>query len=126
MNLTIHPVTPERTASSWVRRKAEEERVVGYARRRQRREVPCLGVVRLRGGGIGFPLYSLGRERLLGHLDQRGERLVVRDGELSQHSAVDLDTGRLQSLDEPVVRHTVRPGPSVDALNPEPPERALA
>ena len=59
------------------------------------------------------------------HLDERGERGGLADGELGEDLAVDLDTGDLQALDEPVVGHPVRAGRGVDAGDPQLPEVAL-
>src|SRR5450755_3187518 len=65
-------------------------------------------------------------QRLPGHLDERGERGRVGDSHVGEHPAVHLDASDLQSLDEPVVGHAVGAGRGVDALDPQPPERALA
>ena len=62
----------------------------------------------------------------LRHLDQRGERLRIGDGQLGQHAAVHFDLGQLEALDEPVVSHALGPDRGVDPLDPQPPERALA
>src|ERR1700761_3032655 len=69
---------------------------------------------------------SLGRQVRPGHLDQRGERGLVGHGQLGQHAPVHFDLGRLQALDEAVVGDAVGPGGRVDALDPQPPEGALA
>ena len=61
-----------------------------------------------------------------GDLDQRPEGLRVGDGEVGEHLAVDLDTGRVQAVDEPAVAHALHAGRSVDALDPQRPEVALA
>src|ERR1700761_3637225 len=68
----------------------------------------------------------LSRQVRPGHFDQRGERSLVGHGQLGQHAPVDLDLGRLQALDEAVVGDAVGPGGRVDALDPQPPEGALA
>ena len=66
------------------------------------------------------------RQRLLGDLHKSGESLRVGDGKLGEHPPVDLDPCGVKPLHEPVVCHAVRPGRSVDALNPQSPESALA
>src|SRR5665811_2559249 len=59
-------------------------------------------------------------------LDQGGEGCGVVDGELGQHASVDLDLGRLQTLDEAVVGHAIGAGAGVDPLDPEATEVTLA
>src|SRR5690625_7228243 len=56
---------------------------------------------------------------VLRDLDQTGERRGVVDGELGEHAAIDLDAGRVQTLDEAVVGHAVGAGGSVDPLEAE-------
>src|SRR5699024_1931967 len=63
---------------------------------------------------------------VLRDLDQTGERRGVVDGELGEHAAIDLDAGQVQTLDEAVVGHAVGAGGSVDPLDPELTEVALA
>src|SRR5580692_1839088 len=75
-------------------------------------------------GGLGVRLVA--GQRLPCHLDQCGERGRVGDRELGEHPPVDVHGRDLQPLDEPVVGHAVGPGRGVDALDPQPPERALA
>ena len=65
-------------------------------------------------------------EGVLRDLDQSGEGRGVVDGELCEHATVDLDAGQAQTLDEAVVGHAVGAGRSVDALDPELTEVALA
>src|SRR5450755_57852 len=76
--------------------------------------------------GSGTRCAGVFRQRLLCHLDQRGERGSVRHGQFSQHATVDFDTGRLEALDKTVVGDAVAAGRGVDALDPQPPEGALA
>src|SRR4051812_11970218 len=52
-------------------------------------------------------------------VDDRRERGRVVDGELGEVLAVDLDTGGLEALDEPVVGHAVGASSRVDALDPQ-------
>src|SRR5699024_12676112 len=63
---------------------------------------------------------------VLRDLDQTGERRGVVDGELGEHAAIDLDAGQVQTLDEAGVGHAAGPGGSVDPLDPELTEVALA
>src|SRR6266851_9756663 len=77
-----------------------------------------------RGTGRGLVRARL-REGTLGDLHQSRERGRVRDGEFGEHPAVNLNTRGLEALDEPVVGHAVGPGRCIDALDPQPPERAL-
>src|SRR5699024_2951308 len=65
-------------------------------------------------------------EGVLGDLDQGGESRRVVDGELGEHAAVHLDTREAEALDEAVVGQAVGAGGSVDALDPELTEVALA
>src|ERR1700729_288867 len=74
----------------------------------------------------GFLVVDVRRQRLPGHVHQRGERRRVGYGHLGQHPPVDVHARDLQALDEPVVGHAVRPRRGVDALDPQPPEHALA
>src|SRR3954447_6938601 len=74
---------------------------------------------------------GLGRAAGLGHrgpgdLDERGERRRVRHGQVGEDLAVDLDAGRLEPLDEPVVGHAVLTRGGVDPGDPQLPEVALA
>src|SRR5579875_678234 len=79
------------------------------------------------GRGLGLAgLAGVLGQRLSGHLDQRGERGRVGHGEVGQHPPVNLHTRGLQTLDEPVVRNAVAACRGVDALDPQPPEGALA
>src|SRR5690349_10080472 len=66
------------------------------------------------------------RQRVLRHLDQPGERSGVGHRKLGEHAPVHVNPGGLQALDEPVVGNAVRAGGSVDALDPQPAEGALA
>src|SRR5215831_16080416 len=78
-------------------------------------------------GGSSCGLGAGGRRQgVLRHVDQCRERLRVGYRELGEHAAVYLDPGCLEALDESVVGHPVRPRGGVDALDPQPPERALA
>src|SRR5579872_238735 len=74
----------------------------------------------------GFRLVDVRRQRLPGHVNQRGERGRLGYGQLGKHPAVDVHARDLQALDEPVVGHAVRPCRGVDALDPQPAECALA
>src|SRR5712691_8169558 len=65
-------------------------------------------------------------QRLPCHVHQSGEGRRVGDGKLGEHPPVHLDTRDLEALDEPVVGHAVGTGRGIDALDPQPPERALA
>src|SRR4029077_18613176 len=76
----------------------------------------CLAV----GRGVG------GRQRVLRHIDQRREGGRVRHRELGEHAAVHLDISDFETLNEPVVGDAVRARGGVDALDPQPPEGALA
>src|SRR5882724_3401515 len=78
------------------------------------------------GGRSGSGGAQVSREGLASHLDQGGEGRGVGDGQLSEHPPVDLDTGDLEALDEPVVGHALGAGRGIDPLDPQPPERALA
>src|SRR2546423_2507360 len=78
------------------------------------------------GSGRGLGRVDVGRQGLLGHLDQGAERLGVVDGQLGQDLAVDLDASQVQALDEAVVGHALGAGRGVDALDPQPAEVALA
>src|SRR5215468_9315319 len=78
------------------------------------------------GGGAGGLGAGGRRQGVLRHLDQCREGLRVGHRELGEHAAVYLDAGCLEALDESVVGHPVRPRRGVDALDPQPPERALA
>jgi hypothetical protein len=75
------------------------------------------------GGGLGAVVVG---DRLLGHGDDAGERLLVGDGEVGEDLAVDLDPGQLQTLDQPVVGEPVRAGRRVDPGDPQLAEVALA
>src|SRR6266702_1600402 len=77
-----------------------------------------------KGSGSGFG--DRFRQRVLGHLDQTGERGRVGHRELGEHAPVHVHASGLQALDEPVVGDAVRARGSVDALDPQPAERALA
>src|SRR5262245_10785702 len=68
----------------------------------------------------------VGGKGLPGHSDKRREGRRICDSELGEHPAVHLDARGLQSLDEPVVGDALGASSRVDALDPEPPERALA
>src|SRR5690348_4971174 len=72
--------------------------------------------------GVGDRL----RQRVLRHLDQAGERGRVGHRKLGEHAPVHVNPGGLQALDEPVVGDAVRARGGVDALDPQPAERALA
>src|SRR5438874_1135543 len=50
---------------------------------------------------------------LLGNLDESGERGGVGDGQFGEDLAVDLDTGGLEALDEPVVGDAALAGTAV-------------
>src|SRR5687767_5886469 len=66
------------------------------------------------------------RDRRTGDLDERRERRGVRDRDVGEDLAVDLDAGGLEPLDEAVVGHAVLTSGGVDAGDPELPEVALA
>src|SRR4051812_32592538 len=78
------------------------------------------------GSGGGRRRVDVGGERVLGDLDENGERRRVVDREVRQDAAVDLDTRELEALDESVVGQTLLAGRSVDALDPQLAEVALA
>src|SRR6478735_1226075 len=86
-------------------------------------------VGRRRSGGVAGDLrlgcVDSGRDVGAGELHERGEGRGVVDGEVREDLAVDLDTGGLEALHEPVVRHAVGAGRSVDALDPEATEVTL-
>src|SRR5579875_1768341 len=84
---------------------------------------PSSGGTRPPGPGLRVLRAGKGLPR---HLDQRGERRGVADGQLREHPPVHIHAGGLQALDKPVVRHAVHAGCGVDALDPQPPEGALA
>src|SRR5580693_6668153 len=77
------------------------------------------------GRGRARRLAELG-QRLPGHVHERGERRRVGDGQVSEHPPVHVNARDLESLDKPVVGHAVGAGRGIDALDPQPPERALA
>src|SRR5262245_20921225 len=62
----------------------------------------------------------------LRQLRERAERLGIRDRQLRQDLAVDLDARSLESRDQPAVREPVQAGRRVDAGDPEHAELALA
>src|SRR6478735_9109567 len=86
-------------------------------------------VGRRRSGGVAGDLrlgcVDSGRDVGAGELHECGEGRRVVDGEVREDLAVDLDTGGLESLHEPVVGHAVGAGRGVDALDPETTEVAL-
>src|SRR5690606_27491339 len=57
---------------------------------------------------------------------QSGESLRLMDGHVGQHLAVDLDAGLVQAVDEAAVGQAVLTHRSVDALDPQGAEVALA
>src|SRR5688500_16736865 len=65
-------------------------------------------------------------QRLLGRLDERGEGRGLVHRELGEHATVDLHTREAEALDEAVVRDAVLAARSVDALDPQAAEVALA
>ena len=65
-------------------------------------------------------------QSLLRRLDQRREGRCVVDREVGEHTTVDSDTRKTEALDEAVVRDAVLACSSVDALDPETTEVALA
>src|SRR6478752_6983943 len=89
----------------------------------------CWSDVGRRSGGVAGDLrlgcVDSGRDVGAGELHERGEGRGVVDGEVREDLAVDLDTGGLEALHEPVVRHAVGAGRSVDALDPEATEVTL-
>src|SRR6185312_9616080 len=71
--------------------------------------------VGLRSGGRTLP----------GYLHESAEPLGVRDGDLGQHLAVDLDLGLAQAVDQFRVAHALLARSSVDARDPETTESPL-
>src|SRR4029453_2178059 len=69
---------------------------------------------------------GLGRERVLGGLDELAERGRIVHGHVGEDLAVDLDPGLAQTVDEPRVRQTVLPRPGPDPRDPQAPELRLA
>src|SRR5215203_6913179 len=70
---------------------------------------------------------AIGRRRVVArHFDQRSEGSRIRDREVSQDLAIDIDTGGLQAGDETVVRHSLSSSRGVDPLDPELSEFAFA
>ena len=65
-------------------------------------------------------------EGLAGHLHKGLEALGLVDGQLGEHAAVDLHAGQAKTLDEAVVGQALGAGGSVDALDPQATEVALA
>src|SRR4029453_18758108 len=65
-------------------------------------------------------------QALAGAGDQARERARGGDRDVGQDLAVDLDAGRGQAGDEPVVGHALGPGGGVDPGDPQGPEVALA
>src|SRR5690606_7159761 len=59
-------------------------------------------------------------------LDQRGERLRIRDRQLRQVLAVDLDPGLVEAVDQLAVGQAVLARGRVDARDPQAAEGALA
>src|SRR5690606_22378550 len=78
------------------------------------------------GSGSGLGGVDVGREGLLGDLDQGVERVRVRHRKVSEDAAVNLDTSGVEPLDETVVGHSLGADRSVDALDPQPAEVSLA
>src|SRR4051812_2254046 len=66
------------------------------------------------------------RYGVAGDLDEGAEGCGLRDRQLGEVLAVDLDAGGLQTLDEAVVGHAVGAGGGVDPLDPQRAEVALA
>src|SRR5690606_2603725 len=62
----------------------------------------------------------------LGKVYQGSESVRVRNSQLCEHTTVNLDLSSLQALDQTVVGHAVGAGCSVDALDPQAAEVALA
>src|SRR4029450_9364898 len=56
---------------------------------------------------------------LPGFLGKTSERLGVADGDVSEHLAVELDAGLLQTVHELAVRHALLARRGVDANEPE-------
>src|SRR3954452_21200602 len=69
---------------------------------------------------------SLSGRGLPGCFGESAERLGVAHGDVSQHLAVQLDTGQLQPVHELRVAHAVELGGGVDAGDPQATEVALA
>src|SRR5690606_1785690 len=69
---------------------------------------------------------DVGGQSALRDLDQRRERRGLVDREFGEHAAVDRHAGQVQTLDEAVVGQAVGAGTSVDALDPQTTEVALA
>ena len=65
-------------------------------------------------------------EGLAGHLHKGLEALGLIDGQLGEHAAIDLHAGQAKALDEAVVGQALGAGGSVDALDPQATEVALA
>src|SRR3954469_10203689 len=69
---------------------------------------------------------SLSGRGLPGCLGESAERLGVAHGDVSQHLAVQLDTGQLETVHELRVAHAVELGGGIDAGDPQATEVALA
>src|SRR5690606_29113829 len=80
----------------------------------------------LRSGSVAPRSVDVGWQVVFGNLNQRRECRRFVHCEFSEDLAVNLDTSCFQALDEAVVRHVVGANRSVDALDPETTEVALA
>src|SRR5579863_1968000 len=78
-----------------------------------------------RSAASGRRLSRLG-QRAFRLLDDRGKRRGLRDGEVRQHLAVDLDPRRGEAGDKPAVGQAMLARRGVDALNPQRSKLALA
>src|SRR5438477_5419481 len=69
---------------------------------------------------------SLARQRRLGLLGQRGKGLLVTDGDVGKHFAVDLDRGLPQSVHKSAVGQSALARARIDAHDPKRAKIALA
>ena len=66
------------------------------------------------------------RQLSLGQFDDSGEVGLFTHGEVGEHLAVDFNTGKLQAIDQTGIGQAVDAGTSVDTLDPQAAESALA
>src|SRR5699024_78869 len=67
----------------------------------------------------------ISRQRRFCHFDQSGEGFCIRNSNFSQHTTVQFNLGKFQTLNEPVVSHTVGTCGSVNTRDPQTTEIAF-
>src|SRR5699024_9404331 len=67
----------------------------------------------------------ISRQRRFCHFDQSGEGFCIRNSNFSQHTTVQFNLGKFQTLNEPVVSHTVVTCGSVNTRDPQTTEIAF-